>query len=335
MKAALNDPTSVVPLGRNPLQVTRMGLGTGALGGLGYNETDAAAIETIRTAYDAGIRAFDTAPLYGLGFSERILGRALASIPRDSYVLSTKVGRLLRRGGDPTLRRLFYPECTSEEDLVNDFTYDGVMRSFEESMARLKLDRIDIVYIHDPDDYWEEAIGGAYPALEKLRSEGIVRAIGAGMMQTAMLARFAREGDFDCFLVAGRYTLLDTGGLDELLPLCAERGIGVIVGSPYNTGILVDPTSRPIFDFGPAEQKWVERAIRIKEICERHNTPLMAAAIQFPLGHPAVVAVLTGARSVGELQQNMDMMRFPVPGVVWDEIREAGLLPADAPVPSS
>jgi D-threo-aldose 1-dehydrogenase len=329
------DPVARVPLAGTGLEVTRLGLGTGSLGGLFEPVEEEAADAAVRHAYRAGVRLFDTAPLYGFGLAERRLGRALAEFPRDDYVLATKVGRLLRADAPPDrmARTYYYPKVASDVDPVFDFSYDATMASLEESLERLGLDRVDVVHVHDPDDHWEQAISGAYPALHKLREEGVITAVGAGMMQAGMLARFAREGDFDCFLVAGRYTLLDHSGLGELLPLCHDRGISVLIGSPYNTGLLVDPGPGSTFDFMPAPAELIERASRLKVVCERHGVPLMAAAIQFPFGHPAVAEVLTGARSVAEIEQNLEMLRFPVPAELWQELREEGLLPPEAPTP--
>jgi len=254
----------------------------------------------------------------------------LRTKPRDQYVLATKVGRLLRAGapaqsdtfpGAPPLNPVF------------DFSYDGAMRSVEESVTRLGIDRIDILHIHDPDDHFEAALTGAYRALDRLRTEGTIQAVGAGMNQAEMLARFARDGDFDCFLLAGRYTLLDQVGLKELLPLCAERGIAIIAGGVFNSGILADPRPGTHYNYATAPDELVKRAGRINAICRRHGVSLKAVAIQFPLGHPAVRTVLTGCRSVDELRENVEAFQAPVPPSVWEDLKAEGLLPAEAPVP--
>jgi D-threo-aldose 1-dehydrogenase len=245
-------------------------------------------------------------------------------------VLATKVGRLLRAGapaqsdtfpGAPPLNPVF------------DFSYDGVMRSVEESVSRLGIERIDILHIHDPDDHFAEALSGAYPALDRLRAEGTITAVGAGMNQAEMLARFAREASFDCFLLAGRYTLLDQVGLKELLPLCEERGIAIIAGGVFNSGILADPRPGTHYNYQAAPDELVQRAGRIKAVCERHGVSQKAAAIQFPLGHPAVQTVLTGCRSVDELNENVEAFQAPIPQAAWDELKADGLLVAGAPVP--
>jgi len=270
--------------------------------------------------------------LYGLGLSERRLGRVLATRPRDDFVLATKVGRLLRADAPAEPGQPFW-KGVPPVNPVFDFSSDGVLRSVDESLERLGLDRIDVLYLHDPDEHYEAALTEAYPALDRLRSEGVVGAIGAGMNQAEMLLRFAREADFDCFLVAGRYTLLDQAALPELLPLCCEREIAVIVGGVYNSGILVDPTPGATFDYRPAPPFWLERAQRLRAICDRHAVPLMAAAIQFPLAHPAVASLLVGARSTSELDESLDLLALPIPAELWAELRSEGLLPEEAPVP--
>jgi D-threo-aldose 1-dehydrogenase len=246
------DPLERVPIGRTGLAPTRLGFGTAEIGGLFRAVSDEAARQVVDHAWQIGIRYFDSAPLYGYGNAERRLGGALRERPRSDFVVSTKVGRLLVPIGDVAPDADVDHQAVDGVDdasyagtpavrVVFDYTFDGVMRSVEESLGRLGLDRVDVLYIHDPDDHWEDAIRGAYPALDRLRAEGVVRAIGAGMNQAEMLARFAREGDFDVFLVAGRYTILDQSALTELLPLCVARGIAVVAGGVMNSGILADP----------------------------------------------------------------------------------------------
>lgn len=291
---------------------------------------DDVARETIAHAYDLGVRLFDTAPLYGHGRSERRLGEVLGDKPRDSFVLTTKVGRLLREGAHgPTLfagQHAVHP--------VFDFSFDGVLRSLEESLERLGLDAVDAVYIHDPDDHYEQAISGAYPALERLRAEGAVKAIGVGMNQSAMLARFAANGDFDLFLLAGRYTLLEQDSLDDVLPACVEHGVSLVLGGVFNSGLLVDPGPASTYDYAPAPPELVARAQRLQAVCERHRVPLPAAALQFAGAHPVVASVLTGARSAAELEQNLELAAVAIPAALWAELRDEGLLRADAPVPA-
>jgi D-threo-aldose 1-dehydrogenase len=337
------DPFAMVPVGQTGLRVTRLGFGGASIGGLYQEVTDEEGAAVVRHAWEMGIRYFDVAPLYGYGNAERRIGLGLRDRPRDEFVLSTKVGRLaLPHAAIPDDadidRQLFegredaYYQATPEVRMVFDYSYDGVMRSVEESLTRTGLERIDILYIHDPDDHWEAAIGGAYPALAALRSQGVVRAIGAGMNQPGMLARFAREGDFDVFLVAGRYTLLDQSALPELLPLCTERNVAVVIGGVMNSGILADPTSGR-FNYAPADAHWTERALRLRDVCARFDVPLKAAAVQFVLAHPAVVSVVAGVRAASRLDEYPELMRQTIPDALWPALREAGLLPIEAPTP--
>jgi len=340
------EPTDRLPLGGTGLQVTRLGFGGASIGGLFEAVSDEDAVATVERAWELGIRTFDVAPLYGYGVAERRLGMGLAGRPRDEYVLSTKVGRLVRSidaigpGADIDRQELdgredaFYPR-TEPVRMVFDYTADGVRRSIEESLERLGVDHVDIALIHDPDDHWRAAIDEAWPALARLREEGTIRAVGAGMNQSAMLARFAREGDFDVFLVAGRYTVLDQEALAELLPLCVDRGIAVLIGGVMNSGILADPRPGARFDYRPAPPAMVERARRIVAVCERHDVPVRAAAIQFPLAHPAVASLIAGVRRISHLEEYPALMRLPIPGGLWAELRDEGLIPVDAPVPTA
>ena len=306
------------PLGQTHLQVTVLGLGSAPLGNLFEVVTDDEAHRVVDAAWKAGIRFFDTAPLYGHGLAERRFGAVLGSKPRDEFVLATKVGRLLRAGAPPEPGQAFVG--VPPVNPVFDFSYDGVMRSVEESLERLGLDRIDVLLIHDPDDHYEEALAGAYRALDRLRADGTIGAVGAGMNQSEMLVRFAREGSFDCFLLAGRHTLLDRTGDRELLPLCLERGIGIIAGGVFNSGILANPKPGARFNYVAAPAALIERAQRIAATCARHGVDIKSAAIQFPLRHPAVATVLIGCRSVRELEENVRMFQTPVPNELWDEL---------------
>lgn len=317
--------------------MTRLGLGTAPLGNLFKEVSDTDAAQTVRFAWDSGLRLFDTAPNYGYGLAERRVGALLRERPRDEFVLATKVGRLLRADAphDPwrdTDDPLYKYE--SPVGQVPDYSYDGTMRSVEESLARLGLDRVDILHIHDPDDHAQEALKGAYAALAELRSQGVIRAVSVGMNQSALLAWFAREADFDCFLLANRYTLLDQTALADALPACVERGIGVIIGGVYNSGLLANPVPEATYDYVRADDGHVARALRLQDVCGRYGVPLKAAAIQFPLAYPAVATVLTGVRSAAELAENQDMMRYPVPADLWAELQSEGFLPAEAPLPA-
>ncbi|MGI5472741.1 aldo/keto reductase [Streptomyces sp. CA-132043] len=320
-------------LGRSRVPVTALSLGTAPLGNLYTHVAPEQAAATVDAAWDAGVRAFDTAPHYGLGLAERRLGAALRDRPRAAYVVSTKVGRLLRPGGPggDDLAHGFAVPATHHR--VWDFSADGVRRSIEESLHRLGLDRVDIAYLHDPDDHAEQAFGEAYPALERLRAEGVVGAIGAGMNQTAMLARFLRDTDVDAVLLAGRYTLLDPSGLAEVLPEASARHRSVVIGGVFNSGLLADPRPGATYDYAPAARPVLDRALRMKAVAERHDVPLRAAALHFPFGHPAVASVLVGARSPAEIADAATLLRRPVPSEVWNALRADGLLPEHVPVP--
>ena len=272
----------------------------------------------VEAAWQAGIRFFDTAPLYGHGLAERRLGEVLRTKPRDEFVLATKVGRLLREGAPPDPSQSY--KGVPAVNPVFDFSYDGVMRSVEESLTRLGLDRVDVLHIHDPDDHFDEALSGAYQALDRLRQEGSIKAVGAGMNQAEMPARFARAANFDCFLLAGRYTLLDRTGAHDLLPLCEERGIAIIAGGVFNSGILANPGPGATFDYRAAPADLVRQAERLRLTCARHGVELKAAALQFPLRHPTVASVLTGCRSVAEVEENVGMFQVPIPDALWPEL---------------
>lgn len=304
-------------LGRTPLTVSRIGVGAAPLANLYIGLTDAQATQTIHAALDHGITLFDTAPLYGAGLSERRLGQALAGLPRDSFVISTKVGRLVQSDGT----------------VVFDFSRDGVLRSLEASLDRLQVTSIDIALVHDPDDHYRIALDSAFPILSDLRAQGVIKAVGAGMNQWRMLADFAHYADPDCFLLAGRYTLLEQGAL-EFLDLCQERRIGVFLGGVYNSGILAtgaQPGAK--YNYKDAPIAVMERVQRIQTICERYGVPLRVAATQFPLAHPAVTALLLGVQSPQEIDDNLAALRHPIPPDLWQALRAAGLIAEGAPTP--
>jgi D-threo-aldose 1-dehydrogenase len=333
------DHSAIVKLGRTGLNVTALGFGATAIGGMYEEVSDDQASAVVDAAWDQGIRYYDAAPQYGRGRGGLRLGAGLARRPRDEYVLSTKVGRLLRSDAPPNPDDfgpdgLPFDKGTPDVATVYDYSRDGVLTSIEESLARLGKDRLDIVYVHDPDNYVAEALAGAFPALIELREQGVISAVGAGMNQTAALEIFARETDPDLFLLAGRYTLLEQGALDTFLPLCAERGIAVIAGGAYNSGLLADPNPGTHYNYLPAPQPLIERAVALRAVCERHGVPLKAAAIQFPAAHPVVAAVLTGARRDSELTENIDLFDRPIPAELWPDLRAEGLLDERAPVPS-
>ena len=325
--------TEQVPLGRTPLRVTRLGLGTAPLGGLFAAVGDDQARGAVERAWDLGLRWFDTAPLYGSGLSEQRLGAALRPHARDEYVLATKVGRLLRPSGSGRPGgQDFWGEGTGL-DPVFDFSATATRRSLEESLERLGLGRVDVLHVHDPDEHHREAVEGALPELVRMRAEGTIGAVSAGMNQAPLLAALVREADLDCVLLAGRYTLLDQSGLGELLPACVERGVAVLAGGVFNSGLLADPRPGARFDYRPTDAATLARALALQEVCARHGVPLAAAALQFPLGHPAVATVVVGARSAQEVATNVELFELEIPGALWADLRRAGLLPDEVPTP--
>ncbi len=328
------EPFQEIRVGRTAIEVTRLGFGTSAIAGLYTAVDESDGIAACEHAWDLGVRYFDTAPQYGYGLAERRVGKVLRQHPRDSYVLSTKVGRLIRPASAEELARPSTFAGTTDDRPVWDFSRDGVRRSLDESLARLGVERVDIVFLHDPDDHWQAAIDEAYPALHELRAQGVIGAIGAGMNQAEMLARFAREAEMDVFLCAGRYTLLDQVALPDLLPLCEQRGITLVIGGVMNSGILANPVAGARYDYAEAPPELVERAQGIRSVCERHRVPLRAAAMQFPLAHPQVSSVVAGVRTPAHLDEYRDWMRLPIPDALWADLRADGLIARGAPVPS-
>ncbi len=339
------DPGDRRSLGRTGLPVPTLGFGCAPLGNMYAEFDDEQARATVRTAFDLGLRLFDTAPLYGHGLAEHRLGEALRWQPRDSYLLSTKVGRLLRPRDPATVDGGLFKRVLPFEG-VYDYSYDGVMRSFEDSLQRLGTWRVDILLVHDVDVWthgseearrqrFREVMEGGYRALLELREAGVIRAIGAGVNEVEACEAFARAGDFDCFLLAGRYTLLEQGALDSLLPLCAEKGISLLIGGPYNTGILATG-ARPDawYNYAPAPPEIRDRVRRIETVCAEFDVPLPAAALQFPLGHPNVASVVPGGRTPEEVRRNRALFSTPIPAPFWQALKDRGLLRGDAPVPA-
>ncbi len=309
--------------GARGLAVTELGFGGAPLGNLFARLPEEQARRAVDAAWDGGIRYFDTAPHYGLGLSERRLGAALAGRPRDAYVLSTKVGRLLEPNPAPAGSDLAAGGFAVPDDLVRrfDFSRDGVLRSLEQSLGRLGVSRVDIVYVHDPDDHVDQAIAEAIPALAELRGQKVIGAVGAGMNQWQALARMVREADLDVVMLAGRWTLLDRSGA-PLLGECAGRGIGVVAAAPFNSGLLAGDTPAPgaRFDYEPAPAPVLARARELAAACRRHGTRLPAAALQFPLRHPAVISVVAGLRTPGEAEAALRALAEPVPPRAWQEL---------------
>ncbi|WP_322096457.1 aldo/keto reductase [Pelagibius marinus] len=325
------------------LTFTELGFGTAPLGNLYRAISEEAAQAALEAAWDAGCRYFDTAPLYGLGLAETRLNRFLLGRRRDDYVLSTKVGRLLQvcPPDQRTGIGKFFDTPSRRE--VYDYTYDGVMRSFEASLERLGVDRIDILYGHDIDLFnhgtqealdakLQEFIQGGYYALLSLRDQGVIKAFGAGLNEWQACQWLAERGDFDLFLLAGRYTLLEQEALDSFLPLCERRGIGIVLGGPYNSGILASgPKPGAFYNYDPAPQEILDRVAQIEAVCGDHGLRLIEAALQFPLLHPCVVSVIPGGQSAGEVQSNRAILDKTVPPALWQDLKAKGLLRDDAP----
>jgi D-threo-aldose 1-dehydrogenase len=319
-------------LGRSTVAVGELGFGGGPLGGLFEPVDDGTAAAALAAAWDGGIRYFDTSPHYGIGISERRIGAALHGRPRAEYTLSTKVGRVLVPQ-DPAGRTDPHFAVPATHRRVWDFSPDGIRRSVEDSLARMGADRFDVLFLHDAEDHFEDALRNGYPALAALRAEGIVGAIGAGMYDTAMLTRLVRETDADVVMLAGGYTLLTQPALDDLLPACAERGVSVLAVAIFNSGLLA--TNRPApgahFDYGPVPEEIVIRAHRLADVCEAHGVTLPQAAMAFPLRHPVVAGIVVGMRTPAEVSANIAAFQAEIPAALWSDLRAEGLLDAGCP----
>jgi|KBSSwiStaDraftv2_1062776.scaffolds.fasta_scaffold229971_2 D-threo-aldose 1-dehydrogenase len=335
------EATRLRRLGRIDLELTPAGLGGAPLGNLGSVMPDEQAEDLVAAAWEDGVRYFDTAPAYGNGLSELRFGQALEGRPRDAFVLSTKVGCGLTPGEpepgpwvDPAPYRMSF-----------DYSYDGALRQLESSLERLRTDRVEIVYIHDVDvahhgaaqpQRFAEAMSGSYRALAELREQGVVRAIGVGVNEAEVCMAAAEAGDFDCFLLAGRYTLLEQGAIADLLPLCEERDIAIVMGGVFNSGILATGAREGArYNYAPASPEILARVARIEGICARFGVPLGAAAAQFPLGHPSITSVVLGARRRQQQAVNHTFMTHPIPDSLWAALKADGALPASVPVPSA
>ncbi len=331
--------------GNNGLDFTELGMGTAPLGNLYKAISEDEANAALEKAWDNGVRYFDTAPLYGLGLAETRLNRFLKGKPRDEYTLSTKVGRLMlpcapedRTGIDkffetPTRRQMF------------DYSYNGIMRSFEFSLERLGVDRVDILFAHDLDIFnqgsrevmearQEDFFASGYRALVNLRDQGVIKAIGAGINEWEAAQTLLERCDMDLFLLTGRYTLLEQEALNSFLPMCEERGVGIVLGGPYNSGILASgPVEGAFFNYDPAPQEILDRVSKIEAVCKNHNVPLIEAALRFPLHHPCVVSTIPGAQSASEVENNAANIKVDIPADLWADLKEQGLLRNDAPTP--
>ncbi|MBX9455163.1 MAG: aldo/keto reductase [Rhizobium sp.] len=331
-------------LGNGGIDFTELGFGAAPLGNLYRAVSDSDAHDVLQAAWDTGCRYFDTAPLYGLGLSESRVGAFLRGKPRDAYVISTKVGRLLKVCPPESRTGIGKFFDTPSRQEVYDYSYDGVMRSFEASLERTGLDRFDILFCHDVDVFThgsrqaadariEEFMRGGYYALLSLRDQGVIKAFGGGINEADVCEKLARRGDFDLFLLAGRYTLLEQEALSSFLPLCIERGIGIVLGGPYNSGILArGPSDDAQYNYSDAPKDVIDRVRRINAVCERHGVRLIEAALNFPLRHPAVVSVIPGGQSVGEVNSNREILGRDIPAGLWADLKSEDLMRQDAPV---
>ena len=315
---------------RRGLQMTELGLGAAQFGNLYRVTSDEEVAAAVDSAWRAGIRYFDTAPHYGLGLSERRLGALLREYPRDEFVISTKVGRLLvpNDSGTNVMDDEGFAVRASEKR-VWDFSRDGILRSVEDSLNRTGLDHFDILYLHDPDDHLEQATTEGIGALIELREQGVVKAVGAGMNQSAALSTLIRRADVDLVMIAGRYTLLEQSALDDLLPLALEHEVGVVIAGVYNSGLLSSPraSTDAKYDYGDAPVALVERANLIASVCERHGVTLPEAALAYPLMHPAVVSVVVGSRNSDQVDSNVQRYQAHIPTELWADLTQAHLIP--------
>ena len=327
---------------RRDVAVSQLGVGTAPFGSVAQSDTDASIASAFAAMRDAGLRYFDTAPFYGLGLAEHRLGACLRGVDRRTLVLSTKVGRLMRPVGDGVAAGVHGGSLPFE--VAFDYSYDGTLRSLEHSLQRLGTNAVDIVLIHDVNRRWQgdlveqryrEAMAGAHRALAELRGAGVIKAFGVGVNDWSILLRFAADGDFDCFMLAGRYTLLDHTAIDTFLPDCERRNIAVLMAAPFNSGILATgATPGATYFYVEAERDIVERTQRIERVCRRHGVAIASAALQFPLAHPAIASVVTGMRSADEVRANAAHCRAPIPRAFWDELRHEQLIAEGAPVPA-
>ena len=337
------NPSQKRRLGRVDLEVTAFAFGAAPIGNIFRPITEQESDAMVQHAWDAGVRFYDTAPMYGHGLSELRTGHSLRWKQRDDFVLASKVGRVLKPARRDTIN--FAPWVDGAPFTMHfDYSYDGTMRSFEDSLQRLGLERMDVCFIHDIDVFtrgaeqpavFEQAMDGCWRALERLRSEGLVKAIGVGVNEWQVCHEALKRRDFDCFLLAGRYTLLEQDALDEFLPLCEQRGAAVVVGGGFNSGILATG-ARPgaKYNYAPAPQPILDKVARIEAVCAAHGVPLPAAALQFVVAHPAIPSFIAGTRTVEQLRQNLAWFSHPIPADFWADLKRRGLLREDAPVPA-
>jgi D-threo-aldose 1-dehydrogenase len=316
-------------VGGTKLEISRVGLGGGALGYMYKPVPDDVAVATVRKALEVGFNHVDTAPLYGRGTSESRVGEALRGVDRKRFTISTKVGRVLVPSSEPAQWK-----GAPKLEAVFDFSSQGIMSSFESSLERLHLKDVDILFIHDCDDDIPQALRESHPAISKLKEAGATKAIGAGLNSYETALKLAKKADFDCFLIAGRYTLLEQGALEEFLPYCEDHQIGVIVGGPFNSGILAsDLSANAKYNYEDVPPELLKKARKIKEVCDEHSTPLRAAALQFILANQVVTSTIPGSRSPAEVEDNAEALAFKIPRDLWNDLKSEDLILEDAPVP--
>jgi D-threo-aldose 1-dehydrogenase len=317
-------------VGATELEISRVGLGGGALGHMYESVSDEVAVATVRKALEMGMDHVDTAPLYGRGESERRMGVALKGVKRNKFTISTKVGRVLVPYSGPAPWK-----GAPKVEPVFDFSSAGIIKSFEDSKKRLQLDSVDILLIHDCDDDIPQALKESQPTIANLKEKGATKAIGAGLNSYETALKLAKKAQFDCFLIAGRYTLLEQGALDEFIPFCEDEDIGIIIGGPFNSGILASDLEKGVtYNYENAPPVLVEKARKIKRICDGYSVPLKAAALQFILANPAVTSVIPGSRSPAEVEDNSRSLKVRIPRGVWDDLKSDKLIKEEAPVPS-
>lgn len=329
--------------GRTAIDVTAMGFGSAPLGNFFSPINDDIAHKLIHQAWENGIRYFDTAPVYGHGLSEARLGEALRWLPRQKFVLSTKVGRMLRPARRSEVKTSVWVNPLPF-NVELDYSYSAAMRSIEDSLQRTGLEYIDIAFIHDCDVithgdkqpfYFEQAMNGAYKALIQLRDEGVIKAVGMGVNEWEVCYSALQQGDFDCFLLAGRYTLLEQQSLEAFLPLCEQRNVSVVVGGGFNSGILATgAVANAKYNYGPATDEIFHRVTKIEQVCREFNVPLPAAALQFVLAHPAVPTIIPGTRSREQLNKCIEWINTAIPAEFWQQLKQQNLLAEQAPVPA-
>lgn len=336
-------PSTRAKFGRTNLEVTAFAFGAAPIGNFSRPIDETTSDAMVQRAWDAGVRYYDTAPMYGHGLSELRCGHSLRWKNRDDFVLSTKVGRLLKPRKRAEIDFSPWSNAAANE-MVFDYSYDGAMRSFEDSLQRLALEKVDICFIHDIDvftrgteqpDVFRLAMDGTWKALSKLRDEGVVGAIGVGVNEWEVCYEALRQRDFDCFLLAGRYTLLEQEALDKFLPLCEERGAAVVIGGGFNSGILATGAiDGAKYNYTPAPPEILDRVRRIEKVCGEYSVPLPAAAMQFVVAHPAIPSFIAGTRTVDQLQKNLEWFSHPIPGDFWKELKRQNLIRENAPVPT-